>query len=115
MALTPRAKVPLLAPEDRARVRAGAINVPDLNFPEHYATDRSVGLATRGFASPQGVSLRPRVVLVGPGQWGPGLVPDGVTGNTLGSGPGECGFEACSGSVGSGGALYDLARASYYV
>lgn len=37
--------------------------------------------------------------MVGPGQWGPGLVLDGVTGNILGSDPRECRFEPCSSSV----------------
>src|SRR5699024_10607231 len=66
-ALTPRDKAPLLAPEDRARVRAGAINVPDLNLLEHYATDRSVGLATpaqtnlrTGRSLPQGEEVTAR-------------------------------------------------------
>ena len=45
MALTPRAKVPLLAPEEQSK-SGWTLSVPDLNLLEHYATDRSVGLAT---------------------------------------------------------------------
>ena len=45
MALTPRAKAPLLAPEEQSK-SGWTLSVPDLNLLEHYATDRSVGLAT---------------------------------------------------------------------
>src|SRR5699024_1485685 len=45
VALTPRAKVPLLAPEEQSK-SGWTLSVPDLNLLEHYATDRSVGLAT---------------------------------------------------------------------
>lgn len=43
--LTPRAKAPLLAPEEQSK-SGWTLSVPDLNLLEHYATDRSVGLAT---------------------------------------------------------------------
>lgn len=65
-ALTPRAKVPLLAPEEQSK-SGWTLSVPDLNLLEHYAADRSVGSATpaqtnlrTGRSLPQGEEVTAR-------------------------------------------------------